>query len=338
MKYKKSLCIFLTLLLVFSLVGCKKKEEEPAPPPDPNFPVTLDLNGETITIENKPEQVVSLSPAITTLLYELGAQDVLGGVSSYAPEQSKEKTDCGTAQAVDLEAVKGVKPQLLLTDTPLLAEQLTALYQMDVEVLLLRRPTTTEEVLGRAKTVSLALYGKEDGEKAAQDYAKQWNEAWEPLQKAADTIGESGKKSAILLGQLDFTVATGDSFEGKMLSRLGFENLGDAGSHWVIEAESVTEWDPQIIFYDSRISEEDIKARDVYKESQAVKAGALCPVEWGALQTQTLQTLKQYEAMVRYAYPDALESVQTQEDADSPAQDGEESESSTDSDESKDKE
>ena len=47
--------------------------------PDPNWPVAIG----DIRVAEKPERIVSLSPALTEVLYELGGGDRMAGVSAY---------------------------------------------------------------------------------------------------------------------------------------------------------------------------------------------------------------------------------------------------------------
>ena len=143
---KRSIALLLALTLCLAVVlgGCKKEEEPPPPPEpeDPNFPVELNLREKTVTIGEKPTAVVSLSPAITNTLLDMGMEEALAGVSQYCLSLpgAQGLQNCGTAQNVDLEAVKALAPQILFTDTPLLSQQLTALYHMNVVVVEIPRP------------------------------------------------------------------------------------------------------------------------------------------------------------------------------------------------------
>ena len=71
MKYKRLAALLLTAGLLMNLCACKPQEVEPEipeePPVDPNFPIVLELSGETITIQEAPNCIASLSPAITEL-------------------------------------------------------------------------------------------------------------------------------------------------------------------------------------------------------------------------------------------------------------------------------
>lgn len=322
MKYTKIFAFLLTAGLLLTLCGCKsdpKPEEQEEP--DPNFPVQLELVHETLTIQEAPSSVVSLSPAITTLFYDLGEDEFLKGVSSYALAEAAGKTDCGTAQFVDLEAVAAIGPDLLFTDTPLLEEQLTELYQMDVEVIWIPRPESEQEIQERAELVLLALYGREEGAKRADTFAEEWQKAWRPLEEVETSVAE--EKNVLLLGREDLA-ATGDTWEGKLLEFLGMKNPAQEGSNWQVPEKQTAEdgtvsyvydedavaWNPDVIFYDSRLSAEEIKAHQLYADSNAVANDALYPLDWSILQMQNRELPELLGSMVEKVYPELWEQIQ----------------------------
>ena len=90
----------LTALLTTALVAtaCTAGTPTPAtdPPPVPttaaaagDFPVTVEADNGQVTIEARPERIVSLSSAATEILFEIGAGDqvvVADSFSDYPPE------------------------------------------------------------------------------------------------------------------------------------------------------------------------------------------------------------------------------------------------------------
>ncbi len=324
MKYRKFAALLLAAGIMMNLCACKPEEEEPVlpeePPVDPNFPITLEVSGETFTLQEAPDSIVSLSPAITELFFDLNEQSLLQGVSSY---DSASKTDCGTPQAVDLEAVKKLSPDLLLTDTPLLNEELTKLQQMDVEVLYLPRPQSVAEVADRAELILLALYGKETGAEKAEEFWENWADQWQPIEDVGAAVADEDKKNVVLLADLKLA-ATGDCWEGEMLEELGMNNLAADGFDWQLPkeqtaengsktyayGETVVEWNPDVIFYRSDLDVETIKTSELYMNSTAVVTGALYPVDWHILQIQNEELPELFGSMVEQVYPDIWKMVQ----------------------------
>lgn len=321
MKYRSLLALGLGACLL--LGACHPSEPQPQEPEaDPNWPVQIAVGGESLTFEEAPSSIVSLSPALTQLFYDLGEEAALSGVSAY--DDAPDKTDCGTAQALDLAAVKALSPQLLLTDTPLLAQDQTALWQMGVEVLRLDRPQSVQEIEDRGALILTLLHGREEGAALEESYRQSWQEAWKPLEDAGIAVPDGDKKSALLLGAVDLA-ATGDCWEGQLLETLGLINLAAEGENWQIPTvqtdeegvqhffygeEELDSWDPELIFYDSRLSPEEITADPRYAQSSAVAQEALYPVDWRVLQCQDSRLPEELGQLVEAAYPELWDMIQ----------------------------
>lgn len=326
MKLKRLAACLMAACMLLTMAACKKEEEQPQEPEipvDPNWPITLHFDNESVTLQEAANSIVSLSPAITELLYDMGESALLKGVSSYAPKQAATKEDCGTAQNIDLEAVKKLAPDLLFTDTPLLNEQLTQLQQMNVTVLEIARPESAEELQERAELILLALYGKEAGQEKADAFEEQLEAAWRPLKDSGAAVVDEEKKSVLLLADMDI-VATGDCWEGELLEELGLNNLVKAGENWQMpqlqsaEDGTVTylygdvavEWNPDVIIYNSDMNVEDIKGSELYLNSTAVENAALYPLDWSALQMQNLELTDALGEITAELYPDVWKLVQ----------------------------
>lgn len=326
MKLKRFAALLLAFCMLFSMAACKKEEEvpeEPVIPVDPNWPIELKFDNETVTLQEAADSVVSLSPAITELFYEMGESSLLKGVSSYASDKAAVKEDCGTAQNINLEAVKDLKPDLLFTDTPLLTEQLTQLQQMNVTVLEISRPQSLEELEERAELILLALYGMEAGQEKADAFLEELEDVWKPLENSGKAVVDSEKKNILLLADLDL-VATGDSWEGELLELIGFHNLAKAGDNWQIPqaqsaedgtvsylyGDTAVEWTPDVILYNDALNVEDIKASELYLNSPAIANEALYAIDWSALQMQNMELADILGTLVSQQYPDVWKLVQ----------------------------
>ena len=75
---KKLLALAAAALLLLA-AGCNNNPAEPEPKPDPEYPVTVG----NVTLTEAPTAVVSLSPATTEMVYDLGYGELLVGVSEY---------------------------------------------------------------------------------------------------------------------------------------------------------------------------------------------------------------------------------------------------------------
>lgn len=76
----------------------------------------IDDLGRTVTISQPIRRVVSLAPNITEILYAIGADSVLAGVTDYCdyPPQAKQKPRMGGMIDPNIETIVGTRPDLIL--------------------------------------------------------------------------------------------------------------------------------------------------------------------------------------------------------------------------------
>ncbi|MDD5361142.1 MAG: helical backbone metal receptor [Ignavibacteria bacterium] len=101
------------LLIVISLFSCKN-------PGKGNLEVELkDDLGKSFKIDRSPEKVISLAPSITEIIYFIGADSRLAGVTKYCdyPPEAKNKTIIGGLLDPNLELISQIKPDLIFLTT-----------------------------------------------------------------------------------------------------------------------------------------------------------------------------------------------------------------------------
>jgi hypothetical protein len=139
---RKTALIPIILLIIQILTACEPigAPEKTAKPVEITTAETeapvVEIYGETF--ESVPGSVVCLSPALVEIIYEIGAEGFLVGVGQYCdyPESVMiDKTVCGSAANPDFTAIKGLSPELMLTQSPIATKDLTALNAAGIEVL-----------------------------------------------------------------------------------------------------------------------------------------------------------------------------------------------------------
>jgi iron complex transport system substrate-binding protein len=144
------------------LLACTPSPEgaQPAPALDGGFPLELtDQAGRLVRIEKVPEKIISLAPGNTEIVYALGLEDRLVGVTEYCdyPEAAREKPKIGGFSTVDIEKVVAIEPDLILATNIHEEEVIPQLERLGLTVLTLD-PTTLDDVLE-----SIRLAGKFTG-------------------------------------------------------------------------------------------------------------------------------------------------------------------------------
>lgn len=110
---RKFLTIFITLTLIFGMVGCSNTVNTVNSPK--GFTV-IDSTGAKITFEKLPNKIISLLPSDTEIIYALKAQDKVIGVSNLSnyPDEASKKTQLDSGDKTNIEAIIGLKPDVIL--------------------------------------------------------------------------------------------------------------------------------------------------------------------------------------------------------------------------------
>jgi iron complex transport system substrate-binding protein len=148
--YWGGLCL-ISLMLLSLLVACTTAptEEPESPVGVLTFPVEMtDQAGRVVRVEKMPEKIISLAPSNTEIVYALGLEDRLVGVTEYCdyPEAAKEKPLIGGFSTVDIEKVVAIQPDLILATNIHKDEVLPQLERLGLTVLTLD-PKTVDEIL-----------------------------------------------------------------------------------------------------------------------------------------------------------------------------------------------
>ncbi len=79
-------------------------------------PKFIDEVGREVVLPSPPKRIISLAPNITEILFSLGLDEEIVGVSTYCnyPEKAKSKLRVGSYLALDYEKVVSLKPDLVI--------------------------------------------------------------------------------------------------------------------------------------------------------------------------------------------------------------------------------
>jgi iron complex transport system substrate-binding protein len=93
--------------------------------------------------------------------------------------------------------------------------------------------------------------------------------------------------SAIYLRKLPFVMATGDTFEGSLLTGMGFVNQADQYSNWSYPPENEPDLNPEYLFCDPSITLDELRECDYYKQTSAVVNERIYQIDSGIFERQS---------------------------------------------------
>ncbi|MEU7994431.1 ABC transporter substrate-binding protein [Micromonospora sp. NPDC049060] len=270
--------LFAATLAVAALAlgACAEKSSDDTPAAGASsagaaFPVTVG----TVTLEKRPEKIVSLSPSATEMLFAIGAGKQVTAVddqSNFPADAPKSDLSGFTPNA---EAIAGKSPDLVVLsdDRNKIVDQLTAL---KIPVYQTPAATTLDDSY-RQITELGALTGHAD---EAADVTKRMKD---DITKLVANLPKRAEKLTYYheLGPELYT-ATSKTFIGSLYTLVGLENIADAsdadgkqGGYPQLSQEVIVKADPDFVFLaDTKCckqSAETVKARAGWSGVTAVK-------------------------------------------------------------------
>lgn len=214
------------------------------------FPVTVC----GVRVEKAVERVVSLSPAATEIICELGFGNSLVGVSKYCDyPEGLSAVRVGSTENPDVDGIIGLAPDAVFTLTPLSERETYALEQTGIAVLTVPAPVNMEQYSALYKEIASAYYGKEltDSQKEVSKALQIGKDARAALERAAQSVEPYTFVYVTGKGK----IAGADTFESAVLSLAGENRVSDAG---YIDTDQQFSEIPTYLIADRTLSEEEI--------------------------------------------------------------------------------
>ena len=243
--------LLLPLLLVLSLTACAERQKDTSAESanTDGFPVELRPEGApAITLEERPERIVSLSPATTETLYAVGAGDQVVAVDemSTVPEEAPRTQMSGLNP--DPEQLAGYDSDLVIVDSDTDGKLTEALDKAGIQTLVLPAPQTLESMYAQFELIGEATGHAEEG----ADLARRTREE---IDKLVADVGDAGE-GLDYYHELDpsYYTVTSATFIGQVYDLFGLTNIADQGDpsahggYPQLSAERILEADPDLIF------------------------------------------------------------------------------------------
>ncbi|PPA69668.1 ABC transporter substrate-binding protein [Jeotgalibacillus proteolyticus] len=253
-----------SLLAVLMLLGaCSDTEpatEEGTETNDPNqgeeiasdgeFPVTVrDATGEDITIEEQPEQIVSMIPSNTEIAYALGLNEEIVGVSDYDnyPEEVNDKEKIGGLE-FNVEKIISLQPDVVLAhDSNAMQEDgLQQIRDAGITVVVIENAVSFEQVYDTIEMIG-QITGK-TGE--AEEVVADMQEGFAEIEQKAAAIEEEDRKDVLVdvSGLPEIYVAGSNTFMQEMLDLIQADNVaGDQEGFFLLSEEEIVSRNPEAV-------------------------------------------------------------------------------------------
>lgn len=306
---KKINLIIGFIFIMIMLAGCTEQnitQKEGIQKNQGNYPMTItDKFGNGITISEQPKRVISFSPELVEIMYELDIDNTLIGRSIYCdyPEEAKNIPDMGDLFNINIESIVESNPDLILLSSMAGEEIVKALQDQGLTVLILDFDTTVEGTYEYIQAIG-KVFNIEARSNTLINRMKQ------DVQSIIEKIQDLNKPSAYFIigfGEYDST-ATGDTYIGELMEMAGGINAASDGSNWMYSIEQLVDKDPYILicskYYDSK---NQIMSLDGYRELTAVKENRLYEVDENIFYRQGPRMVEAIRILAQLFHPEAFD-------------------------------
>jgi iron complex transport system substrate-binding protein len=301
--------VVLSILFITGviLLGISHRNGKPAGKGEQGvYPLRLeDSYHRVVTLNWKPERIVSVAPNITEIIFALGKGSLLAGRTEYCdyPPQARKVESIGGLLEPNIEKIVALNPDIVIASTHFQKEVLKKLEELGVKVVVLYGAEDFEGVY-----FTIAQVGKIVGA------APQADRLIAAMKRKVKTItgrvrGQPRAKVYYLVtfGKTGDYTAGGDTFIGKILAMAGGANVAGDSKGWQYSLEKLVEQDPgYIVCAKNYASLQALRRAAGYRELTAVKAGKVLEIDNNLLDRQGPRLVEGLETLARFLHPEAF--------------------------------
>ncbi len=250
-------------------------------PPDGGFPITIEAQNGAVTIEARPERIVSISPTSTEVIFAIGAGSQVVAVDDQSDFPANTPMTDLSAFTPSVEAIASYDPDLVfLSFDP--SGVVAGLEAIGIPVILHGTALSVDDAYAQWQQVGVATGHLAEAVALVAETTASMKSAFESLPDEAATLA--------YYYELDptFYSVTSASFIGGLLAPSGMLNIADAVDtdgfgYPQLSAEYIIDADPALIFLaDTKccgVSRETIAERPGWDSLTAVARGSVVELD-----------------------------------------------------------
>lgn len=278
------LTLLLTTFLMILLAGCGG----PSATQSDGW-IFEDDYGRSITVPDSPKRIVSTSPAVTEIIYELGGFPLLVGRTDFCtyPEEALQVESIGGITNLNIEKVISLEPDMIISGS-MVSKQVTEHFEkMGIPIAFVIEKHEFDGLYENISKIG-SLIGR----------APQADSLISQLKTRMKNLAQPEKKNTayyvVGFGKSGNFTAGGSSYIDDLLSLSGFFNIAHNLEGWEFGLEPLMAADPDYII----IRKEDSATfcrTSPYSMLSAVRDGRVIGIESGTIDIQTPRNIDAIE-------------------------------------------
>jgi iron complex transport system substrate-binding protein len=266
----------------------------------------VDETGRHVTVPADVRRIVSLAPNLTETIYALGAESRLAGDTDYCevPAPARAKPHVGGPTNPSLEAIVGLKPDLVLATAINRHETVDALEKLGIAVYT-TDPHSVDELLASIEHLAGILGIAQQGHDLVASLQARLTAVQTALvrQPTCRVLFVVWENPLISIGP--------HTFIADALRRAGAQSVVETTQNWPhVSLESIVRAQPEYLIFVGDHGNEiptlaDLRARPVWRDLNAVKQGKIAVVN-GEVDRPSPELVDAIENLAKHLHPSAF--------------------------------
>ncbi|MEE1227066.1 MAG: ABC transporter substrate-binding protein [Bacteroidales bacterium] len=283
---KKTVLLFFCLGLFFS---CKESNFSNKEISDATLEFT-DYYNRKVKVKQKPQTVVSISPGITEILFDLGVGNKIIGRTIFCnfPKEALQIEAIGGISDANLERIIALRPQIVITSSMVRKDLVENIEKAGISIICLPERSNIEGVFGTIKILGKIFDKENTADSLINNMKNQLNEI-------KSTYNDNSYKPSIYYvvgygATGDFTAGR-DTYINEIIELSGGRNIANNISNWSYSKEELFAQQPDYII----VRQEDLNHfinTAPYKDLKAVKQKKVLGINSSLIDCQTCRSIE----------------------------------------------
>jgi len=311
----RQMCVWLFTAALVVVVGCRSggPEARPREPGDDEFPVVMaDAQGVEVVVSSRPERIVSAAPAVTEILFALGAGDRVVAVTDHCnyPAEAAARPKIGGFRTPSTERTLGARPDLVIGSRGNPPDFVSAVRRSECPVFTID-PKTLDDIYAVIGQIAAIIGEQEAGERLAGEMRGRLSE----VERRVADIPEAERATAFIVLQVSPVWTTGaGTFQDDAIRAAGGRNVaGETKGFRAFSTESLLAADPDFLLLSTMEGDPDRMKREVVaspalRRLSAVRGDGIVLLEADPIMRAGPRIVEAVEAMAEAFYPERFSS------------------------------
>lgn len=281
------------IALVFCLIGmffaCQDSNRKSKETQDATLEFT-DYYNRKVKVKQKPQTVVSISPGITEILFDLGVGNKIIGRTIFCnfPKEALQIEAIGGISDANLERIIALRPQIVITSSMVRKDLVENIEKAGISIICLPERSNIEGVFGTIRILGKIFDKENTADSLINNMKNQLNEI-------KSTYNDNSYKPSIYYvvgygATGDFTAGR-DTYINEIIELSGGRNIANNISNWSYSKEELFAQQPDYII----VRQEDLNHfinTAPYKDLKAVKEKKVLGINSSLIDCQTCRSIE----------------------------------------------